>query len=314
MKRKRKLLLHVGTHKTGSTSLQHQLSAHREHLLSKGVCYPLTNRPPLPNKRKHRNLHAALTNSPAAFAQEKAILLDEFAQSGAETLLLSGEGLWRLSAKAMGLLREMTEDFDIAILCYLRRQDMFLESWWNQQCKEGKMKDHIDAFVRRPRHSRGPDYAAQLDLWANFSAVTAIGFEHACKVGLIESFNAVTGLDLPPDPGHRNVSPDMRVASIMAGLNRRGVAQDWQRIESRLKGPRQRHAVGARLRAEILERSAPGNARLARRHGVEFPDELPDEPDEPIDLPTEKELDRIQAMNGYANRIWWKFLSSSGFR
>lgn len=290
MTAKKKILLHVGTHKTGTTSLQRMMALHRPHLLERGICYPETDRPPFPHHIKHKNLRAALIEGPRAFAREKAAFLDEFARSGANTLMMSGEGLWRMPVKALNLMRELAEDFEIEIICFLRRQDRFLESLWSQLSKEGRAKAHIDVFVRLPRQAAGPDYLVELDRWARFARVNAIGFEQACADGLVESFNKATGLDLPPETRLNNASPDMRTAAIMAAFNRRGIAHDWRIIEASLEGPSRRHALGARLRAEIMARCAAQNAKLARRYGVHFPDDMPEEPDDPVPEPGEEML------------------------
>ena len=295
MNDRKRLLLHIGTHKTGTSTLQRLMAQNRARLAVMGVCYPRTDRPPRETLPKHGSFVKALTGGKETLAQEMRLLHEELALSGAHTLLLSAEGLSGFGTgkrrQRFALAQDLAEEFDIEVVCFLRRQDSFVESFWNQRCKSGREQAHVDAFARATMLSGRLDYSAMLDFWAGFARVTAIGFERACEAGLVESFNKATGLSLPPETQRRNV----RTAAIMAVLNRRGVAHDWRKIDASLGGPRQRHALGARLRAEIMARCASENAELARRYGVLFPDDIPEEPDGPLPEPDAETLFRLQA-------------------
>jgi hypothetical protein len=291
-----RLIVHIGTHKTATSTLQALMERERAALAARGLCYPRTDRPPYPQHPKHNSLHLALTAGPAAVAAERVILMREFDAARAHTLVLSAEGLSTLPAEAVTGMRAFAEDFDIEIVCFLRRPDRFLESLWNQRCKNGREPRHIDGFLSRPRIRAQLDYPAMLDSWAGVGRVTALGFETACASGLVQTFNAATGLDLPDDPRRRNVSPGMRCAAVMAGLNARGVSGDWRRIAAMLDGADTPHALGARLRARLLRDLAPGIDELARRYGVHFPDDTPAEPEDVLPQPTAADLDRVTAL------------------
>ena len=89
-----RLILHIGTHKTGTSALQAALEAARPALLERGVLYPSTQRPPWPELPKHCSVfHAAISNDAALQARERDDLLAEFDASGAQALLISEEGL-----------------------------------------------------------------------------------------------------------------------------------------------------------------------------------------------------------------------------
>lgn len=292
---RKRLIVHIGMHKTASSTLQALMARNRAALAARGVCYPRTDRPPFPHHPKHSSLHAALHAGPAQVHAEIDTLLQEVGAGGAHTLVLSAEGLSALRPAAVAGMQAFARVFDIEVVCFLRRPDRFAESLWNQRCKNGREDRHIDAFLRRAQIRTLLNYPAMLDVWAGFARVTALGFEDACTAGLVDSFNAATGLALPPAPGRRNVSPGMRAAAIMAGLNRRGVAHDWRRIMAALDGDDTPHALGARLRAEMLAGCAAQMGDLVHRHGVRFPDTLPDEPHHPLPEPTEADLDRFTA-------------------
>lgn len=286
MTNRKRLLLHIGTHKTGTTTLQSALAKNRDKLAGRGICYPVTDRPPFPNPHKHNNLWKALDAGPEAFATEKAVLLREFYGSGAETLVMSEEHLSCHRLTTLAQMRSFTDQFDIEVICFLRRQDYFIESWWSQRCKSGREGLHIDAFTMSDWMQSRTDYLKLLGFWTGFARVTAIGFEQASQTGLVDRFNAATGLDLLPAPRRRNVSPSMEAVAQFAAMNRCGQTFDWKAIEAKHSGARLRHALGSRLREEILATHAAQNAELARRYGVRFPREMPTEPATPLPIPS----------------------------
>ncbi|MDT8853541.1 hypothetical protein RNZ50_00540 [Paracoccaceae bacterium Fryx2] len=293
---KKTLLLHVGTHKTATTTLQALMAQNRAGLAAKGFCYPATDRPPHPEHPKHNSLFAALLKGGDAFTAERDLLLREFDRSGCDTLVLSGEGLSSPAVRRSGLLAQMTAfqpDFDIRVICVLRRQDSFIESLWNQYAKSANTTKHITDFITEPKIIRHMTYMDTLDAWAEVASVTALGFEASLGAGIVESFAAATGIPLRPDPKSRNVSPSMTCAAIMAAMNRLDIRHDWRRIEKALGPDTRRHALGSRLRGELLARFADHNARLRQTYGVVFPDTMPDEPAEPIAEPGRKEILRI---------------------
>lgn len=88
-----RLILHIGTHKTATSTLQALMAAERRNLREAGVCYPRTDHPDFIDQNKHIALAEALIHDAAAFDLEWARVRDEFDASGAHTLVLSAEGL-----------------------------------------------------------------------------------------------------------------------------------------------------------------------------------------------------------------------------
>ena len=122
----------------------------------------------------------------------------------------------------------------------------------------------------------------------------------ARRDGVAEAFTAATGISLPPAPRDRNVSPSMRCAAYMAVFNRLGIGFAWKRVEAAVAdlhsddpAPMTRRALGRKLRSELLERLVPSNESLAVHYGVTFPADLPDEPEDPITLPSEAEARQL---------------------
>ncbi|MBK5928448.1 phosphotransferase [Rhodobaculum claviforme] len=284
---KPRLILHIGTHKTGTTTLQALMAAQRPALAAAGICYPDTTRSSVPHLPKHSSLFEALVDGPDAFAREHALITGEFDRSGAHTLVLSEEGLSGPRHGDFGAMARFAGDFDITVVCVLRRQDRLAEALWNQYCREGHEKAQIEAFVARPRVLLRLDYLRMLTFWQGIGTVRALSYDDLVRgAGLVAGFAAATGLPLSPQDDRReNVSPSMACASVLADLNRRGEAGDWHEIERALGPTARRTALGGRLRRDLLARFAGVNAALDTRFGVRFDGTLPDEPDTPLPGP-----------------------------
>jgi len=147
--RRLKLILHVGTPKTGTTSVQVYLDKKQRKLRSKGILYP--NRFHNPDAPKHqwfeRNLMTANTES----------LLDNFkdilnhVEEHTHTILLSSEGIynnwWDFPQESKAILFELNKLFDIEIWAWFKEPLAFAESFY-KQCMRNPRVDHISCYGR----------------------------------------------------------------------------------------------------------------------------------------------------------------------
>lgn len=137
------LYLHIGSHKTGSTSIQRNLFLNREHLISYGVslfCKGLDGK-----DRVQGNLHPWIKCSGKCFRMRQGGEVKDLtsfvgfmsdlpckkvvASSEMFSWLFSGREIARL---AKALRKEFKE---IKIICYLRRQDLQAVSHYQQASK-----------------------------------------------------------------------------------------------------------------------------------------------------------------------------------
>ena len=127
-----RIYLHIGRHKTGTTQIQRWLMKNREELKKNGYYYPETGMSPtsgqggLPWSIRFRGDHASL------FRQLK----EEVIECGCDNIIISSEaflepGVWE------DILFEYFADqiYDVRIIAYIRRQDEFFESAYNQAVK-----------------------------------------------------------------------------------------------------------------------------------------------------------------------------------
>lgn len=152
------LYLHIGTPKTATTAIQNFCWDNREELEKQGYCYPLFEYRFF-NVQKYRNAHFLVgrikdENGNRQYDQEQEIVREGIGKilslfEKYDNIILSDEGIWNRGffqdTNCWERLKEGFKGRDIAIkvIVYLRRQDDFLFSWWNQQVKEGMLGSSV---------------------------------------------------------------------------------------------------------------------------------------------------------------------------
>ena len=104
----RRLVCHIGTHKTGTSSFQRYCYKFRELLSEEGVCYPLI--------KGHENLnnHSVLAWALDKIDQESSSkmlnnVFSQFKDNKHHTLLISSEDLEKVEKKVKSLTRKVNE-------------------------------------------------------------------------------------------------------------------------------------------------------------------------------------------------------------
>ncbi len=133
-----RLLIHIGTHKTGTTYLQNALASNRDKLQHVGVIYPEVT--PHPNHHgliAHWNhLHADYVPLGGALTAWRDIV-DDFS-SGDKDVLLSSEEFSRTGAQRPDFRKILTmvEQFDeVRLICFVRNQVDYLQSIYLENSK-----------------------------------------------------------------------------------------------------------------------------------------------------------------------------------
>lgn len=161
-----KVIIHIGTHKTGTTSLQRFLASNEELLEQQGrILYPNIGR----NKRKgyHHPLFKLLyAGEFTAYQEMAASILREAENRSCHTVLLSSEVLSRATLTDE-ILREIHQSFqhcEVSILVYFRQQDSYLQSIYAEKVKRGRLAapetildidtDYLNYFKFTERYAR----------------------------------------------------------------------------------------------------------------------------------------------------------------
>jgi hypothetical protein len=149
-----KLILHVGTPKTGTTSIQTYLSKKQRKLRGKGVLYPhnleVSNNPSAPaHQWFEKNL---VTTHVENFLANFSNVISQI-KSDTHTIILSSEGIynywWDFPIESKSVLRALTRLFEINIWVWFREPVAFIESYY-KQC------------IRNPQVTSNPCYGKDL--------------------------------------------------------------------------------------------------------------------------------------------------------
>ena len=290
------IYLHIGTQKTGTTTLQQVGKRNREVLASRGVLYPAA-----PGDINHTGLaiyayggqrcldlanEAGLLNQADIAAYQVALpgrLRAEIAASGAQKVWLSNEHLSsrvrdlpqlaQLAAMLRGLAHE------VKIIIYLRHQPEYYLSTYSMVIKAGS-----DKATRVPASEREYyyNYDKMLNVWAaafGDESIVVRVFERASLKGgdVVDDIFALMGIDRAglAIPDSLNPSLDARSLQFLQSFRKhvpryRDGALNPEHgdvvkaLEALPPGPKYR--VPAAVMQRIAEMFAPSNARVARRY------------------------------------------------
>lgn len=133
IKKRKVIYLHIGAHKTGSTILQHFLHENREILLNDGILYPVIQMKNFADFQHVGLVSMLLKNELDAFYSyieqndsDKDLLISS------ECFLLRDRNGRSLSEK-LARLKDYAEK--IVVIVYIRRQDTWLESLYQEEVK-----------------------------------------------------------------------------------------------------------------------------------------------------------------------------------
>lgn len=230
-----KLYLHIGTHKTGTTTIQRLLSANRESLKKQGVWYPGYSEV-LGTERDH---YAHLDLARVIGGEQSKILskdqagefFDRVSQSTEyHTAVISAEPFYRLYDKAefaesndywlarrkfIETLKPLLQGFsDIEVVVTLRRQDSFLLSLYNESVKATRYTATILEYIEANTHVF--QYYRQLALWnEHFDQIKTLFFERLVETGSLESsFLRELGINDEDFRGIRKQNASLPIAAI----------------------------------------------------------------------------------------------------
>lgn len=282
---KKHLFLHIGTHKTGSTTIQHYLKEHRAQIEGHGFYYPMEGAYFYPAEASPSLLaHAVLNRRPEYIGKTEvnleacvADMRRDIEQSQCPKVIVSSEhfshaasldDVQRIADVFTGLFEKIT------VVVYLRRQDTLLESFWAQHVKTGLIVQSFDDYLAA--HA-GWNYLEMLKPWVEVfgqAQVVIRPFEKGQFVNhnLVSDFLHAVGcqaevLDFP----QRNTSPPIEFLEVVRvfGTSLSGFMQRraFQRIIRTLpiKIDRTKYTMfRPEDRHQFLDRHRESNQQLAR--------------------------------------------------
>lgn len=164
-----KVYLHIGTHKTGSTLIQEACVRLHEALREDGFFYPIKGF----SGTGHHELAWAIKSKDEETARKlyKEIKDDSTRE---EVLLLSSEEFEFI--RDFSLFEELFGEDEVSVIVYLRRQDKYLESEYNQHVRMYKTRFSGDIFQFFMFHNFDMrfNYEALLKSWESLAAVVNV--------------------------------------------------------------------------------------------------------------------------------------------
>ena len=298
---RKRLFIHIGSHKTGTGAIQKFLFRNREALREKGFLYPDPG---------HKASHHAMASEfrPLKRRRNKGeelktlSYIQEIRTHNLDTSILSSEGLVLRGTDVKKLRDIIPGDLDVKIVIYLRRQDERLESGYNQIVKGPRRypKKFLDSGSI-PNQKYILDYYKILTPWRDEfgleNIIVRVYEKEQFPRGIIVDFCGVIGLE--PDHTLRisderiNPSLDWDIIEIIRLCNEKykgdmkfhnWLVMNLKRIKRKETKGKQ-HLLSPQQRRDLIEEYAESNAKVAREYlgredGRLFYAPLP-KPDEP---------------------------------
>lgn len=139
----KQLYIHIGTHKTGTTTLQKMLLTNKRYLSNCGLYYPTSCM-----HRAHHNVPWEIANDPR-WEKERGTLADlekEIIINTYKIYLISSEDISRFSLKQTKILYENFKKYNPKIIVYIRNQFNYIVSSWSELIKNCKINISFDEY------------------------------------------------------------------------------------------------------------------------------------------------------------------------
>jgi hypothetical protein len=281
-----KLILHIGMHKTGSSAIQRFLSMNRWALGRLGVAYPPSIGATGARQPKHNAIFAAISHEadrkaphpdlgPSAALIEGAANAIEAATPRAA--ILSAEGFSGERPIFANALRPLRDRFDVRVVVFLRRRDLWVESFYKQMVQNRDVREArpFHEFLAAKATQRHMDYLTILSWWADAFGAEAISvtpFEAGAGEP-VRLFLSAAGLSprlalLPYSKGAVNVSSSAETTEILRLANTLGLRPTKTQaagVEAAMRGGQGAFLTAAE-RAEINGAFDDDDAEILRQY------------------------------------------------
>lgn len=308
----KKVFIHIGQHKTGTTSIQNFLNINRKILKKNGFIYPNFKSiasHPLAWSFNFGNNHVKesfLKNNPQFKVQVQKELDKAFHQK--ENIVISSEVFCEnINTESMKTIKSKFKDSDVKIICYLRRQDYLFESKFRNTVHfkdfNEDFKNYIKRIIDRPIPKSLP-----IDAWADMFGKENIIIrpyekEQLFSQDLVRDFINIIGLKLTSEY-HRlnkrsNVGLNNKLVKMFCLINSNPNFTDEQKQKIKkllldykneffIKKKDDFSLFSPKTRIEILKKWDESNKRIAREYlgrkdGILFYEPWPDKDEDWID-------------------------------
>ncbi|WP_372370705.1 hypothetical protein [Candidatus Uabimicrobium sp. HlEnr_7] len=268
------IYLHIGIKKTGTSAIQFFLSTNRQRLLNyHNIVYPELEK----DRHAHHGLalpyvsaHKRKGSPPKIFFRD---LISYFEKYPKKTFLLSSEAF--ASSEDIQKLKDNLEALNIfpKIIVYLRRQDYWLESRYNQDIKSGDKKNFTDFCSEQQ-----VDWFRLLQKWEQVfgreNLIIKVYENQQMPQGLIADFlqilgiTEIDGFEVPS--AKRNISLDLDLLELKRLANMMNYSIELSvlnKINEKLQCFSQnRYLFSLEERQKIIKKYADSNSQVAKKY------------------------------------------------
>lgn len=218
---RRRIVLHAGLHKTGTTSAQTWLARRAPELARQGLLYPRSGRGRGSPAHHYLTFYERFPSRGRPGRLDMRAWTSLLAEVEAQDLpwtLVSSETLWRIDLGAMRQIRDHLADFEVHVVAFLRHPRTWIPSWYRQEVRTGRCHVDLRRWVARYPFTLRP--GPILEDWEQVVGpgfVHLASYEEACRRGgtegaildLLERLGlSVDRCAIPPLSRPRNRTPD----------------------------------------------------------------------------------------------------------
>jgi len=278
---KKRLILHIGMHKTGTSSVQRYFSRNRAVLRRMGVCYPKSIGASGQRQPKHAALFDAISHEADFGAHHPVLgpaaeLLDQLAAeieaAPGQLGVLSAEGLSGERPVFAAVMADIAARFDATVVIFVRRQDHWVESFYKQMVLSRDVREtrSFHEFVQAASTRLHMDYAQIVGWWRDaFEDVRVIGYHATGPARPLKRLMQIAGLGrqfhwLPFANAHENPSPGVEAVEVIRRRNAEGLSAPRDaaaRIEAKYGASDVRYFT-TEERTNLLKSVESGNRKL----------------------------------------------------
>ena len=213
-----RIVIHAGTHKTGTTSIQSVLRANAPWLAERGFCYPQCAPYGGRTSSHHRFSHDLTGTLEGGFERAESFARNAMAAgAGAHSLIISAEPVYRhvdgfngfagygeltdfwlrRSAYLARLSALFSGHRTVVVLCF-RQKTEFIRSFAAELATKDKWHGSLEEFAMN--FAPLLDYDRQVELFReHFDSVTILSYEVGLKQGgSVPAFFEAIGCEVPP--------------------------------------------------------------------------------------------------------------------
>lgn len=273
---KKKINMHIGFGKTGTTSIQFFCKKNSSRLLEHGHFYPESG-------QLQGGHHLLAPLGEKLISDEVRILykqlIEEVQECKANEIVLSSENFCFSNDSFVNFVWGELKNFDVRIIFYVRPQPSLIESTFLERQKTGKSKsDSIYSFYCE--HKKSFDFNLRISPWEECfgrEAVTCRVYDrHIIGDDVISDFLSLIGLPdfsgLPVGIQNTSLRPEFsNLVSLVDSTNiesgdRRKILKELMWISEAFKSAEKTPLVGEELRKEIQRSYRESNLMFASNY------------------------------------------------